>query len=313
MIDDQYRLIKLLGKGGSSKVFLAEDNQGAKYAIKALRKDKNFDHDTCWQMLEREHNLLQELVSHPNIINSIDVSTTGTLTHMEQTESVYYSVIEYAANGSLSQFIRWTGPLEENLARVFALQIFHAVGFVHDLGYCHLDIKLENILLDQYYNIKLADMGSSVKVDHTFGMTTKRRGTPAYMAPEVNSLQRNQKFNAFAADTYCLGVSLFVLLTGEFPQPEHLWNSISTNDTGNVEDSDYNWSKYVSKWDQLSSEVRKLILAMINPDPSKRPSVGEILRSEWFSVPLEQNALEEVYSEMDSRKQFIIKKFTNKF
>lgn len=73
---------------------------------------------------------------------------------------------------------------------------------MHSQQYCHLDIKLENILLDEYFNIKLADFGSSVNVSESNGSTNKRRGTLMYMAPEVADLEPGKEFDAYAADIY---------------------------------------------------------------------------------------------------------------
>lgn len=71
-----------------------------------------------------------------------------------------YNVLEYAQHGALSKFVRYTGGLEEEIARLYIYQIADAIQYVHSLGYAHLDIKLENILLDKFFNIKVADLGS---------------------------------------------------------------------------------------------------------------------------------------------------------
>lgn len=71
-----------------------------------------------------------------------------------------YNALEYAQNGAFSTYIRQTGPLEESLARMFAFQICSAIAHMHSLGLAHLDIKLENILLDEFFNVKVADLGS---------------------------------------------------------------------------------------------------------------------------------------------------------
>jgi serine/threonine protein kinase len=73
---------------------------------------------------------------------------------------------------------------------------------MHAQGYAHLDVKLENILLGTYFNIKLADLGSSVDVSSTSGLTNRRRGTQMYMSPEVLDLKHGDVFNAFKADVY---------------------------------------------------------------------------------------------------------------
>lgn len=71
-----------------------------------------------------------------------------------------YNILEYAPHGALSNFVRYTGGIEEEIARLYVYQFCDAISFIHKLGYAHLDIKLENILLDKYFNIKVADMAS---------------------------------------------------------------------------------------------------------------------------------------------------------
>jgi len=280
MIDNEFVLLKVLGKGGSSKVFLAQDSQGNKFALKAIRKDKNYGISTAASMLEREHELLQKLDSHPNIIKSYKISLDGIVVANDESEPVMYNILEYAKHGAISNFIRYTGAIEEDISRLLALQICNAIQYIHEMGFVHLDLKLENILLDEYFNAKVADMGSSCFVLETNGFTDKRRGTLQYMAPEVVNLQQGQAFDGMAADIYSLGVTIFVMLTGEFPIPYEINNSMSTNDSGNksIDDPKMEESEYEkSSWANLSKEAKDLIQAMIQPDPSKRPSISEVL------------------------------------
>lgn len=123
MIDNQFELTKILGKGGSSKVFLANDLEGKNVAIKAIRKDKNYAESAAAVMLQREHEILQKLEGHPNIIKSFAVNLDGLVFTNSESESVMYNVIEYAKYGAISNFIRFTGALEEEIARLYILQL----------------------------------------------------------------------------------------------------------------------------------------------------------------------------------------------
>jgi len=60
----------------------------------------------------------------------------------------------------------------------------YAVDFIHSKKYAHLDIKLNNIMVDEFFNIKIGDFGSVLKLDKK-GTTRKKRGTQNYMAPEL--------------------------------------------------------------------------------------------------------------------------------
>lgn len=116
--------------------------------------------------------------------------------------------MEYCENGSLSTIIKKTGAIEENIARFIFAQMSSALEFLHSKNFCHLDIKLENTLLDNFFNVKLADFGSGVSLLKTQGHTNHKVGTPLYMAPEVKDLSKGETFDGLKADIYSLGVTL---------------------------------------------------------------------------------------------------------
>lgn len=315
MIDNEFEISKLIGMGGSSKVFLAQNSFGQKVAIKAIRKDKNYTKSAAASMLQREHEMLQKLADHPNVIKSLGINFDGVVVLKNESESIMYNVLEYAPHGALSNFVRYTGGIEEEIARLYVLQFWDAISFIHNLGYAHLDVKLENILLDKYFNIKVADMASWVPVRKTDGLTNIRRGTLLYMAPEVNDLKKNQEFNGTAADIYSLGVTIFVMLTGEFPnlQESKINHSTCISDKRTAWDSELDANEQViSGWRTLSKEVKLLIQSMLNPDPLKRPNIFEVLQNSWLSRPFSSDIIQDVYQEMNSRKEYILHYCKNK-
>jgi len=109
--------------------------------------------------LEQEHEALNQL-DHPNIIKMINYDT-GEYTNKSTGEhySVNYMILEYAEGGDLFNYVQSTGRFSEKLARHFFLQILNAIKYSHDKNICHRDLKLENIMLDKDYNIKLIDFG----------------------------------------------------------------------------------------------------------------------------------------------------------
>mmetsp|Transcript_41058 Transcript_41058/g.47239 ORF Transcript_41058/g.47239 Transcript_41058/m.47239 type:complete len:149 (-) Transcript_41058:402-848(-) len=146
----------------------------------------------------------------------------------------------------------------------------HAVHAIHSLGFAHLDIKLENILLDEFFNIKVADMGSSISVAETAGLTDRKRGTLMYMAPEVAGLQAGEQFAAQAADIYSLGVTLFVLMTGQFPSPRETKITHSTVDSEGRTTTDCDMEDGLAMkygCDKLSNDAMDIVMSMIQTDP----------------------------------------------
>ena len=73
---------------------------------------------------------------------------------------------------------------DEKVARYFFKQYLEALKFCHDNGICHRDLKPENVLLDDDYNIKIADFGFANQIERTDGGLTTSLGTPGFMAPE---------------------------------------------------------------------------------------------------------------------------------
>mmetsp|Transcript_10968 Transcript_10968/g.12334 ORF Transcript_10968/g.12334 Transcript_10968/m.12334 type:complete len:125 (+) Transcript_10968:406-780(+) len=123
-----------------------------------------------------------------------------------------------------------------------------------------MDIKLENILLDEYFNVKVADLGVALDVSQTHGITDSRRGTVSYMAPEVSNLLPTETYDAFKADIYSLGISLYVLLLGEFPVKEEIDDSTSfdTDTIGGITGLKCSIESK-KKWDLFSTELQELL------------------------------------------------------
>lgn len=134
-------------------------------------------------------------------------------------------------------------------------------------------------------------MGSSLDVSNTQGMAYKRRGTYVYMAPEVANFVQGQKYNASAADVYSLGITLFVMLIGEFPAFSEC-DKMITNDT-ELSSPVYEASPLQrvcqERWESLSSEARNLIQGMTHPDPQKRLTLKQVQKSAWLCTPFSSN------------------------
>lgn len=307
MLDDQFLLEKAVGQGGSSRVYLATHVQSEKrVAIKMLRKDKGYDLSKGARMMEKEHERMILIEGHPNILQSYTTNTAGVLDINGKHTDVMYNVLELAENGNLAYMIRATGGVHEDLAKFQFLQICHAISHIHERGIAHMDIKLENILLDDLYNIKVADLGASLDVSKSDGMTDSRRGTVCYMAPEVNDHLSGEMFDAFKADIYSLGICLYVLLFGEFPQKEEFNDSTDydSDAIGGITGLKYS-PKIKSQWNEISPECQELLSSMLSIEPDERPKIEEIITYEWFNAAYDERMPEFAFEEMEQRKQYL--------
>jgi len=107
---------------------------------------------------------------------------------------------------------------------------------MHSQEYVHLDIKLDNILLDKFFNLKLADLGIALCAKDTSKLLAHKRGTNKYMAQEVMDASTETPYNVFPADIYAVGVCLHLMLLGTYPQTEED-SEMSTDGDSNGEDN----------------------------------------------------------------------------
>lgn len=304
MIDNTFYLNELMGIGGSSKVYSAKANDGNEYALKIIRKDKGYSESLAKKLVENEHLIMVQLGNHPNLVNCIGSNAEGIANLADGQHIIRYLVLEKCKNGALSTIIRHTGPLEEQIAKFLFLQLWCAIKHINDQGYAHMDIKLENILLDDLFNIKLADLGTAVEISETLGFTNKRRGTPHYMAPELQNKDSEEEIDATISDVYSLGVWLNLLLTGEFPSEFQFGEHNSSMDTGSSGDIlDNSIDKQVKgRLQYLSEDARELLENMLEKDCWHRIDIKEILEHPWLSNFESQD---EIYGEMNARLESI--------
>ncbi|ETO08627.1 hypothetical protein RFI_28760 [Reticulomyxa filosa] len=189
--------------------------------------------------------------------------------------------------GDLCNYIQAHGAFEFERARRYAKQITLAVEHLHKHGYCHLDLSLENILLDQKTDtVKLCDFGLCRKMlsnKKAFEAASIRPGKKSYIAPEVYNYS---PFYGDKADIFSLGVIYFILFCG-FP-PFH---KPCLNDTcfRYVYDKDIN--VLLEKW-QLTHVITPQCVDILNkifvPD-SKRIGMQELLAHPfWVGVQLNE-------------------------
>ncbi|XP_029292091.1 NUAK family SNF1-like kinase 1 [Cottoperca gobio] len=199
----RYEVMETLGKGTYGKVKKAVERASLKtLAIKSIRKEHITD-DLDRIHIQREIEITS-LLKHSNIIRFHEV--------FESRDKIVI-VMEYASRGELYDYIQERRRLPETEARSIFRQITSAVHYCHKNGVVHRDLKLENILLDQDFNVKLADFGLSNHFQRGRLLQTYC-GSPLYAAPEiVNGLP----YQGPEVDCWALGVLLYALVYSSMP------------------------------------------------------------------------------------------------
>jgi serine/threonine protein kinase len=205
----KYKLLRHIGSGGMSSVYLAEHTlMHRQRAIKVLPRTKVNDSS----YLARFHKEAQATAAldHPNIVRAYDVDNEG---------ENHYIVMEYIPGKDLNAIVKQEGPLPMELACNYIAQAAEGLQHAHDASLIHRDVKPANLLVDTKGVVKILDLGlalfsDSAEASLTVAHNENVLGTADYLAPEqaVNSHKVD-----FRADIYGLGCTLYFLLTGSPP------------------------------------------------------------------------------------------------
>lgn len=202
----EYRIVEVIGNGGFSVVYKAEDTHLLRpVAIKQFSPEIFSEAGTRdWFIREAR---LSASLNHPNIV--------ATYALREQDDSLFL-VMEYLPGGDLHTMIAGTGPLERATFLKVATSVCHALETLHARNVIHRDIKPENILIGQDGLFKLADFGlAHVRYAHQHSLNSAsgpQPGTLLYMSPE----QALGEEVTTRSDIYSLAVVLYEAMTGHY-------------------------------------------------------------------------------------------------
>ncbi|MBL4846903.1 MAG: serine/threonine protein kinase [Planctomycetes bacterium] len=201
-----YHVERELGHGAMGTVYLARDPQlRRQLAIKVLAEGMEDEVDRA--RFEREVEALTKLGTHPGIVG---LASAGTLP-----DGRPYLAMDYVEGQDLEQLLK-LGLSKERIVD-YTLQVASALGFAHELGVVHRDVKPGNVLIEASgERAFLADFGLvrfSGSKDQNLTMTGEIVGTPAYMAPEQLHPEGYGEVGPWT-DVYALGAMIYFALTG---------------------------------------------------------------------------------------------------
>ncbi|XP_037483437.1 CBL-interacting protein kinase 31-like isoform X2 [Triticum dicoccoides] len=301
----KYELGRTIGEGTFAKVRFAKDTEsGDPVAIKILDKAKVQKHGLVEQI--RREICTMKLIQHPNVVRLHEVMGS---------KARIFIVLEYVTGGELHDIIAARGSLKEDEARRYFQQLINAVDYCHSRGVYHRDLKvhrqplnplvpiyvsglakhetdkwmfyvcqLENLLLDTAGNLKVSDFGLSAiseqaKAD---GLLHTTCGTPNYVAPEVIE---DKGYNGALADLWSCGVILFVMLAGYLPFEDDNVSALYKKISG-AQFTCPSW---------FSDGAKRLIPRILDPNPSTRITIPQLLKDPWFKKGYKPPVFDEKY------------------
>ena len=218
-------------------------------------------------------------------------------------------------NGNLIQYIKNINPLngnedklpfKEDEARLLFYKIIKMVEKLHDNDICHLDLKIQNIMLDKNYNPILLNFGTSKKYGEKIDSSNFEFNE--YSPPELYS--ENIKLDGFKIDIFSLGITLFILLFGQLPFTKPL-NKCKYYEYIKEGKFDEFWqSKYYNQNLEINNEFKVLFINMVAYDPDVRFSLKDVINSNWMNKIIKMIA--EKSNEFDNVEKELYNNFNNK-
>lgn len=201
-----YRLLKILGRGGMGVVYLAEQKGLQRQVAVKMIRSGILASDAEVRRFAMEARAAAAL-EHPNIVS---VFQSGYL------DGHYYFSMEYVPGVDLAKLIQ-QAPLSPQVAARYVRDVARAIHHAHRRGVLHRDLKPANVLITPDDEIRVTDFGLAKQIDTDSSVTGSGAaiGTPNYMAPEQASGLSDRV--RVQSDVYSLGALLFAAITGRAP------------------------------------------------------------------------------------------------
>ena len=252
---------KQIGKGGSSVVYLGEDEKQKKYAIKVTPKNlKANPYKNIYDYVKEEVSILKRIHSK-YIVTTYEVI---------ESRNKIYIIMEYMSAGCVLNILEL---MDENKIRQYTRDLICAVEHCHEIAnIIHKDINVNNILINQDGAAKLGDFGISEPFEEDNDLLLSK-GPSTYTPPEKKF---NEKYRGKPADIYLIGLTLYHMV---FKKPLFTdFGNLTKNDYLNIE---------IPKKDNKNRDINKnlfnLIQDLLKFNPEERPTINKLKKNMWLT------------------------------
>ncbi len=265
-----YQILRRLGHGGMSVVYLAEQQSLKRRVAFKVLKSNLAEQESYVRRFHTEAQAAASLV-HANIVQIYEVGNI---------QGIHFIAQEYVAGQNLAQFMQRNGDVSSGLGINILQQVAAALNRAGKQGIIHRDIKPENIMLAPTGEVKVADFGLARVVDQTDGVQTTQigitMGTPLYMSPE----QAEGKIVDPRSDMYSLGVTAYHMLTGNPPFQGETALSVA------VQHLKRKPTPIQEHRTDLSAEFSSIIMKLLAKDPADRFQKATDLQESLRKLPV---------------------------
>ena len=283
---NEFYIMKQIGEGATSIVYLCLDKDRKEYAIKLYKNSESYSNEVSRMRSLNPSKYIVKLIAsgQGHLERGYSYFSYKLFNHFS-TGQIYYAIFEYLKNGELYNYIFLLKKrFSEDISRKIFFDLLKAVEACHKSGITHGDIKLENILLNSNFNLKLIDFGFSKNIKD--GLISEITGTRFYNAPEMFCCA-TKGYDGVYADIFSLGIVLFILVMGFYPFDKP---NITDSKYKLISKKDYNgfWKKCEQKLSSISNnsgvshEFKDLFEKMVCVRPKERISINDIKRHPWL-------------------------------
>ena len=272
---ENYTTVNKIADALYGDVLLCKDTSGNKVAVKRMDwecANRRTTQNGSQRILEdaalewKVNKVLSAHEGHQHVLQMQDSFEEDDKLHL---------VFDYCPKGDLFGIVQQEDILSERRALNYTYQILLGIEHMHRNGFAHRDLSLENVLVNDNDECQICDFGLVASIP---SVRSECVGKPFYMAPEVLA---GMPYDPTMADSWSLGVILFMLLTGH-----PLFAQASQKDQGFQVASKYGVERLVLMWrldSTMSPDTLDLLIQLLKINPKERSSVAAALRHPAFN------------------------------